>query len=376
MRKIGYSSELVDLIDKMVEESEMRRIDLEGVGIVVDRVDRIGDIGDGLSRAESRSRRSRGSVLGELDFSTQINDLIPSPEVVSGGEQSRPRSRDQVRRNNGPSNKKRGRSANPLRSNYSQSNFQKSRPEQFGSHHQPSTQQKPNPNPLYHSNYIQSNNGNLAPPPNQHRPPSNHQSQHQQQPQYQQAQPNQYQHQQHHQGELNQYQHQQHQQGEPQPTIIIQESPRVINKPHVQPVIRQRPERPPSTSNNFYNNYNPNPHHKINHQPAIQIDGASRQTPRLQYQSQPQSLSQPLQYQQPLVNANIRQGTPPRFHTKRKERISLDNYTCNQVKISKKVEQEPTELEIIEGVNEYGQIVKKRIYTSVNRTIVEEIDQN
>lgn len=70
MRKIGYSSELVDLIDKMVEESEMRRIDLEGVGIVVDRVDRIGDIGDGLSRAESRSRRSRGSVLGELDFST------------------------------------------------------------------------------------------------------------------------------------------------------------------------------------------------------------------------------------------------------------------------------------------------------------------
>jgi hypothetical protein len=75
MRKIGYSSELVDLIDKMIEESEMRRIDLEGVGIVVDKVDRIGDLGDGLSRAASRSR-SRGSVLGDLEFSKHENTVV------------------------------------------------------------------------------------------------------------------------------------------------------------------------------------------------------------------------------------------------------------------------------------------------------------
>lgn len=73
MRKIGYSSELVNLIDKMIEESEMRRIDLDGVGVVVEKVDRIGDLGDGLSRAASRSRRSRGSVLGDLDMTRQDN---------------------------------------------------------------------------------------------------------------------------------------------------------------------------------------------------------------------------------------------------------------------------------------------------------------
>lgn len=73
MRMIGYSSELVNLIDKMIEESEMRRIDLDGVGVVVEKVDRIGDLGDGLSRAASRSRRSRGSVLGDLDMTRQDN---------------------------------------------------------------------------------------------------------------------------------------------------------------------------------------------------------------------------------------------------------------------------------------------------------------
>jgi hypothetical protein len=69
MRKIGYSSELVNLIDKMIEESEMRRIDLEGIGVVVEKVDRIGDLGDGLSRAGSRSRISRSSFVRDVDFS-------------------------------------------------------------------------------------------------------------------------------------------------------------------------------------------------------------------------------------------------------------------------------------------------------------------
>ena len=80
MRKIGYSSELVNMIDKMIEESEMRRIDLEGMGLIVDRVDRIGDLGDGLSRAASRSRRSRASFTRE-DNESRFSGL----STIQGG---------------------------------------------------------------------------------------------------------------------------------------------------------------------------------------------------------------------------------------------------------------------------------------------------
>jgi hypothetical protein len=80
MRKIGYSTELVDLIDKMIEESEMRRIDLESVGMVVDRVDRIGNLDDGLSRAASRSRHS----LRDEDF-TKENFISVQDDIQIGG---------------------------------------------------------------------------------------------------------------------------------------------------------------------------------------------------------------------------------------------------------------------------------------------------
>lgn len=285
----------------------MRRIDLDGVGVVVEKVDRIGDLGDGLSRAASRSRRSRGSVLGDLDMTRQDN-TTQNITVGGGSAQKRPRSRDQVVRNPNPIGqnvvRNRGQSTNPLRSNHSQSH-QNLRPAQFNSVHQPinNSSSKLKPNPLFSSNYINTS-------------------------------------------------HQQTQR--PQP-VVIKQSPRVVIAQHTQPqpqrtqpVIRQRPQQ--TYSNNYY--------------------------------SQPQSIQQTppqQQYRNPVaiqINGNIRQGTPPRFQTRRKERTSIGQYSATKVQISRTVEQEPTEVEIIEGVNSYGQNVNKRIYTSVNRTVVEEVSQN
>jgi hypothetical protein len=68
MRKIGYSNELVNIIDRMIEETELRRINLDGIGDVIDRIDKIGKVGDAFSIAASRSRRD-DSVFDDLRVS-------------------------------------------------------------------------------------------------------------------------------------------------------------------------------------------------------------------------------------------------------------------------------------------------------------------
>jgi hypothetical protein len=72
---------------------------------------------------------------------------------------------------------------------------------------------------------------------------------------------------------------------------------------------------------------------------------------------------------------NVRQGTPPRFKTSRALRQSIGQFSARKTRVNRTHEQEPTNVEIIEGVNEFGQKVNKRIYTSVNRTVVEEVSQ-
>jgi hypothetical protein len=76
MRKIGYTAELVQLIDRMIEESEMRRIDIEGVSAVVERMDKIGELGDGVSLAASRKIGSRMNDTEFDDLSISRNNAI------------------------------------------------------------------------------------------------------------------------------------------------------------------------------------------------------------------------------------------------------------------------------------------------------------
>jgi hypothetical protein len=105
----------------------------------------------------------------------------------------------------------------------------------------------------------------------------------------------------------------------------VKESPRVVVRPQVQPVVRQRPQRPQPTPvyNSTYVNQTPQ-QSIVRNTGAIQIDGNVRQGTPVQYQ--------------PQYIGNIRQGTPPRFQTRRKERISVGQYSANKVQISRTTE--------------------------------------
>jgi len=49
MSKIGYSHQLVELINMMIEETETRRINLQQIQEVLDEVDKMGERLDGIS---------------------------------------------------------------------------------------------------------------------------------------------------------------------------------------------------------------------------------------------------------------------------------------------------------------------------------------
>lgn len=59
MTKIGYSTQLVELVNMMIEETETRRIRLTQISDVLDEVDRMGEAVDGLSVAASERARDQ-----------------------------------------------------------------------------------------------------------------------------------------------------------------------------------------------------------------------------------------------------------------------------------------------------------------------------
>lgn len=54
-------------------------------------------------------------------------------------------------------------------------------------------------------------------------------------------------------------------------------------------------------------------------------------------------------------------------------RRSIGQYTASKIHITKTNEKQPTEVEETEVINQFGQKVKKRIYTDVRRTVFEEV---
>ena len=87
MSRIGYSNQLVELINNMIEETETRRISLEKIQDVLDEYDKIGENQDGVSQAASEMQNPKDFELS-TGFANQ--GLRNSKYIVVGRDNSTP----------------------------------------------------------------------------------------------------------------------------------------------------------------------------------------------------------------------------------------------------------------------------------------------